>query len=153
MNQPLKIKLQKTTEDANMPFKASSDAACYDVYAHSIISKEEGKVAVGLGFKTEIPKGYKGILVPRSNLTKHFWMMNNSFGVIDSDYRGEWMAIFTQIPVPLGSHEGFTSFPYNVGDRVGQIFFEPVIPISFEVVPELEQSERGEGGFGSTGLK
>ena len=80
-------------------------------------------------------------------------MMNNSFGIIDADYRGEWMAIFTQIPVPLGSHNGFTSFPYNVGDRVGQIFFEPVIPISFEVVPELEQSERGEGGFGSTGLK
>ena len=97
----LKIKLQKTTEDANMPFKASSDAACYDVYAHSITSKEEGKIAVGLGFKTEIPKGYKGILVPRSNLTKYFWMMNNSFGVIDADYRGEWMAIFTQIPVPF----------------------------------------------------
>ena len=73
--------------------------------------------------------------------------------IIDADYRGEWMAIFTQIPVPLGSHDGFTSFPYNVGDRVGQIFFEPVIPISFEVVPELDQSERGEGGFGSTGLK
>jgi dUTP pyrophosphatase len=48
---------------------------------------------------------------------------------------------------------GKTSFPYNVGDRVGQIFFEPVIPISFEVVPELDQSDRGEGGFGSTGIK
>jgi len=136
-----------------MPFKASSDAACYDVYAHSIISKEEGKIAVGFGFKTEIPKGYKGIIVPRSNLTKAFWMMNNSFGVIDADYRGEWMAIFTQIPVPLGSHTGTTAFPYNVGDRVAQIYFEQVIPISFEVVPELEQSDRGDGGFGSTGLK
>ena len=81
-------------------------------------------MAVGLGFKTEIPKGYKGILVPRSNLVKSFWMMNNSFGVIDADYRGEWMAIFTQIPVPLGSHMGTTAFPYNVGDRVAQIFFE-----------------------------
>ena len=147
----LKIKLQKVSEDAHMPFKASSDAACYDVYAHSITSKEDGKMAVGLGFKTEIPKGYKGILVPRSNLTKSFWMMNNSFGVIDADYRGEWMAIFTQIPVPLGSHTGTTAFPYNVGDRVAQIFFEQVIPISFDIVPELEISERGDGGFGSSG--
>lgn len=151
----LKIKLQKTTEDAHMPFKASSDAACYDVYAHSITS-ENGKVKVGLGFKTEIPKGYKGIIVPRSNLTKYHWVLNNSFGVIDSDYRGEWMAIFTAIPLIVNSHDinaAYTHFPYNVGDRVAQIYFEEVLPISFDVVPELEVSERGEGGFGSTGLK
>lgn len=144
MNQ-LKIKLQKVTEDARMPIKGSEHAAAYDVYAHSITTSENGKVKVGLGFKTEIPKGYKGIIVPRSNLTKFNWVLNNSFGVIDSDYRGEWMAIFTTI--------GDTTFPYNVGDRVAQIYFEEVLPVSFDVVPELEQSERGEGGFGSTGLK
>jgi len=149
----LKIKLQKVSEDARMPQKASSDAACYDVYAHSITTKDDGKVTVGLGFRTEIPKGYKGILVPRSNLVKTFWMMNNSFGVIDADYRGEWMAMFTQIPVPLDGHWGTTHFPYHIGDRVAQIYFEQVTPISFEVVSELEQSERGEGGFGSTGMK
>lgn len=149
----LKIKLQKVSEDARMPQKGSSEAACYDVYAHSITTKEEGKVVIGLGFKTELPKGYKGIIVPRSNLTKHFWMLNNSIGIIDSDYRGEWMVIYTQIPVPMGTHWGTTSFPYNIGDRVAQIYFEQVAPITFEVVSELEQSERGEGGFGSTGLK
>jgi dUTP pyrophosphatase len=147
----LKIKLQKVTEDARMPIKGSEQAAAYDVYAHSI-TETGGKVKVGLGFKTEIPKGYKGIIVPRSNLTKFNWVLNNSFGVIDSDYRGEWMAIFTSI-----GNETFPSkneaFPYAVGDRVAQIYFEEVLPISFEVVPELESSERGEGGFGSTGLK
>jgi dUTP pyrophosphatase len=153
MNQPLKIKLQKVTEDARMPIKGSEQAAAYDVYAHSITSKEEGKVVVGLGFKTEIPKGYKGIIVPRSNLTKFNWVLNNSYGVIDSDYRGEWMAIFTSIPVLFDGNFGTTSFPYNIGDRVAQIYFEEVLPINFEVVPELESSERGEGGFGSTGLK
>jgi len=153
MIQPLKIKLQKTTEDANMPFKASSDAACYDVYAHSITISNNSKVTVGLGFKTEIPKGYKGIIVPRSNLTKYFWVLNNSYGVIDADYRGEWMAIFTQLPVLSGGITGTTSFPYNVGDRIAQIYFEEVLPISFDVVPELEASDRGELGFGSTGLK
>jgi dUTP pyrophosphatase len=148
MNQ-LKIKLQKVTEDARMPIKGSEHAACYDVYAHSITSKEDGKIVVGLGFKTEIPKGYKGIIVPRSNLTKFHWVLNNSYGVIDSDYRGEWMAVFTA----LEYSELIQPFPYNIGDRVAQIYFEEVLPISFDVVPELETSERGEGGFGSTGLK
>lgn len=147
--QALKIKLQKVTEDARMPIKGSEHAAAYDVYAHSITSTENGKVKVGLGFKTEIPKGYKGILVPRSNLTKFRWMLNNSYGVIDSDYRGEWMAIFTLID----NNDVNDTFPYNIGDRVAQIYFEEVLPVSFEVVPELESSDRGEGGFGSTGLK
>lgn len=149
----LKIKLQKVTEDAHMPIKGSEHAACYDVYAHSITDRANGKIAVGLGFKTEIPKGYKGIIVPRSNLTKFQWILNNSFGVIDSDYRGEWLAIFTPLASVAGSHVGLTAFPYNIGDRVAQIYFEEVLPISFDVVPELESSERGEGGFGSTGLK
>lgn len=149
----LKIKLQKITEDALMPIKGTQDAACYDVYAHSITNTIDSKITIGLGFKTEIPKGYKGVIVPRSNLTKHHWVINNSFGVIDSDYRGEWLIIFTQIPVLIGSNLGHTAFPYNVGDRVAQIYFEQVLPISFDVVPELETSERGEFGFGSTGLK
>jgi len=149
MNQPLKIKLQKTTEDARMPIKGTADAACYDVYAHSITSSENGKINVGLGFKTEIPKGYRGVIVPRSNLTKFRWILNNSFGVIDSDYRGEWMAIFTQID----NTDSNDTFPYGVGDRVAQIYFEVVLPITFDVVPELEESDRGELGFGSTGLK
>ena len=149
MIQSLKIKLQKVTEDARMPIKGTADAACYDVYAHSITSKEDGKIVVGLGFKTEIPKGYKGVIVPRSNLTKFRWILNNSFGVIDSDYRGEWMAIFTQID----NTDSNDTFPYGVGDRVAQIYFEVVLPITFDVVPELEESDRGEAGFGSTGLK
>lgn len=145
----LKIKLQKITEDAKMPIKGSLGAACYDVYAHHITTKGD-KVTVGLGFKTEIPKGYKGIIVPRSNITKYDWVMNNSFGVVDADYRGEWMAIFTPI-----SFDGLTiqGFPYNVGDRVAQIYFEEVLDVSFDVVPELESTERGEGGFGSTGIR
>jgi dUTP pyrophosphatase len=63
------------------------------------------------------------------------------------------MAVFTPLAVVAGTHAGTTGFPYNVGDRVAQIYFEEVMSISFDVVPELESSERGEGGFGSTGLK
>jgi dUTP pyrophosphatase len=59
------------------------------------------------------------------------------------------MAIFT----PIMNVGVIQDFPYGIGDRVAQIYFEEVLPISFEVVPELEASDRGEGGFGSTGLK
>ena len=91
------IKFKKKDEQSKLPIKGSLQAAASDAYAHTIITREDGKVVVGLGFSTEIPRGFKGIIVPRSNLTKYNWVLNNSFGVIDSDYRGEWMAVFTPI--------------------------------------------------------
>jgi dUTP pyrophosphatase len=149
MNQ-LKVKFKKLNADAKLPVKGSLEAACYDVYAHSI-TETNGKVKVGLGFKTEIPKGYKGIIVPRSNLTKHYWVLNHSFGVVDSDYRGEWMAIFTSIYGAPFLNE-YQPFPYKIGERVAQIYFEKVVDVEFEEVEDLISSERGEGGFGSTGV-
>jgi dUTP pyrophosphatase len=104
---------------------------------------------VGLGFKTEIPVGYKGIIVPRSNLTKYDWVLNNSFGIIDADYRGEWKAVFTSLKGTITENQ----FPYGVGERVAQIYFEPVMIADLTQVHELEESERGEGGFGSTGVQ
>jgi dUTPase len=80
----LTVKFKKKDGNTLMPVKGSENAACYDVYAHSITFPRHNKVCIGLGFSTEIPEGYKGIIVPRSNLTKHEWVMNNSFGVIDS---------------------------------------------------------------------
>lgn len=141
----LKIKFRKLKENVNMPVKGSEHAACFDVYANSL-SYSGQKVIVGLGFQTEIPKGYRGVIVPRSNLTKHYWLMNNSIGIIDSDYRGEWMCIFT----PIGN---YSQFPYSVGERVAQIYFEKVEDVEFVDANELESSERGTGGFGSSGLK
>jgi len=144
----LKVKFKKIHASAKLPVKGSLHAACYDVYADSI-TFDNDKVKVGLGFKTEIPVGYKGIIVPRSNLTKYNWVLNNSFGIVDADYRGEWMSIFT--PIQIGSI--VPDFPYGVGDRVAQIYFEKVLDIDFEEVIELSDTQRGEGGFGSTGVK
>ena len=140
----LKVKFKRLADDVQLPVKGSSHAACYDVYAR-YITGNGNKITVGLGFATEIPEGWKGVMVPRSNLTKHNWVLNNSMGIIDSDYRGEWKAIFT----PLGPNLGF---PYNVGDRVAQIYFDKVEDVTFIETKELEDSNRGEGGFGSTGL-
>lgn len=143
----LKVKFKRLADDVQLPVKGSSQAACYDVYARYIIgSGNDNKITVGLGFATEIPPGWKGVMIPRSNLTKHNWVLNNSMGVIDSDYRGEWKAIFT----PLGPNLGF---PYNVGDRVAQIYFDKVEDVTFIETKELGDSGRGEGGFGSTGVK
>ena len=143
----LKVKFKKLHEDVKLPVKGSSHAACYDVYANSISYRQDSKVVVGLGFSTEIPEGWRGVIVPRSNLTKHDWVINNSMGIIDSDYRGEWTIVFTKIFLQFGF------LPYVVGDRIAQIYFEPVHQIEFEEVDDLSSSERGEGGFGSTGIK
>jgi len=142
----LKVKIKELYTDVKLPIKGSSHAACYDVYAHSITNVNDGKVKIGLGFATEIPIGWKGIIVPRSNLTKYNLVLNNSFGVIDSDYRGEWMCIFT----PIGYN---VVFPYKVGERVAQIYFDRVEEVELSKVAEIASSDRGEGGFGSTGLK
>ena len=141
----MQVKFKKLHADAKLPVKGSLDAACYDVYATSLVKTGPGKITVGLGFSTEIPKGWKGVIVPRSNLTKFHWIVNNAPGQIDSDYRGEWMIVFT-------STREQSAFPYNVGDRVAQIFFEQVNDVDFVQVESLDESQRGEGGFGSTGI-
>lgn len=155
-----KVKFKKLYADAKLPVKGSLHAAAHDVYAHSIEKLPSGKIKVGLGFATEIPEGYMGIIVPRSNLTKSFWVLNNSHGVIDSDYRGEWMAIFSPIARRFNDHgveyhpvRIDVEFPYEVGDRVAQMYFQKVEPIDFEEVTELSETDRGAGGFGSTGVK
>jgi len=141
----LQVKFKKLNADAKLPTKGSLDAACFDVYATSMERSGPGKITMGLGFATEIPQGWKGVIVPRSNLTKHHWMISNSPGQIDADYRGEWKIVFT-------STRENTTFPYSVGERVAQIFFEKVEIAQFIEVESLDDSFRGEGGFGSTGL-
>jgi dUTP pyrophosphatase len=140
----LTVKFKKLNPDVKLPVKGSSHAACYDVYADSI-KINDNKAVVGLGFATEFPAGWKGVIVPRSNLTKYKWVLNNSMGVIDCDYRGEWKAIFTSI----GDNDWF---PYSVGERIAQIYFDKVEDVTFVESEELNDSSRGTGGFGSSGL-
>lgn len=151
----MKIKIKLLRENSKLPIKGSKQAACYDVFA-SEITKEHNLVDIKLGFSTEIPKGYKGIIVPRSNFTQKGWVMENSPAQIDSDYRGEWMIKFEAIPINIDKYQfnwlEYQIFPYEVGDRVAQIFIEKVNDFEFEEVESLENTERGTGGFGSTGI-
>lgn len=141
----LQVKFKKLHKDAKLPVKGSEEAACYDVYATSV-EVNRRTATYGIGWATEIPKGWKGIFIPRSSLTKHHWTMVNSPGQIDSDYRGEWMMKLTCVTNNL-----IEPLPYAIGDRIGQIYFERVNDVQFDVVEEFETSERGAGGFGSTG--
>lgn len=142
----LKVKFKKKDESSKLPYKGSLNAACYDVYAHSIKAERPDKIIVGLGFSTEIPPGFKGVLVARSSISKTNWFLANSIGIIDADYRGEWMMI-----LKTSNSVMYDALPFAVGERCAQIYFEKVNDVEMEEVDELSDTVRGTGGFGSTG--
>ncbi len=99
---------------------------------------------VGLGFAAAVPDGHVALLLPRSSAgAKHGVELNNTCGVIDADYRGEWKAaIKTKSGIP---------FSWNMGDRVLQFLVVPIANVTLNQVNSLDETARGEGGFGSTG--
>lgn len=137
------IKIKKLHPKCRIPEQSSPEAGGWDVVVTEI-AYHGGYVKCKLGFALQPPVGYRIVIVPRSSITKTNWIMQNSPGLGDSDYTGEYEMRFR----PLKSTE---SFPYSVGDRIGQIYLEKIIPIQFEEVDELTETLRGPGGFGSTG--
>ncbi len=153
----LKLKIELVHPNAKIPIKATPTAACWDVFAADIKREADDFYIVDLGFKLQPPPGYKVILVPRSSITKTYLIQQNSPGQGDEDYRGEYKYVFRMLPLRVNNNVSYSckfvynDFPYKVGDRIGQIFLEKVIPIQFIQVDTLSETERGEGGFGSTG--
>ena len=109
-----------------------------------------GNVVYGTGLAFEIPEGYVGLLFPRSSNAKKDLLLSNSVGVLDSGYRGE--VTFKFKPCEVFEKPDLT-YPekYEVGDRIGQLIIIPYPHIEFEVVEELSDTDRGAGGYGSTG--
>ena len=160
----MNIKIKKLHKDAKIPEKVSYLAGGWDVTCTEIQVVEEDFVICKLGFALEIPKGYRVILVPRSSFTKYKWILQNSPGLGDADYTGEYQYRFRALPIKVNIYNyiedgydrqetqiKYDKFPYKVGDRIGQIYLEEVIEMEFEEVEELSTTERGEGGYGSTG--
>jgi dUTP pyrophosphatase len=142
----MKVKIKKLHSDAVIPTYAKSGDAGIDLVATSM--KLDGtQITYGTGLAMEIPEGFVGLVFPRSSIRKTDLSLSNSVGVIDSGYRGEIQATFNQRS--LSSQSG--SFLYGIGDRIMQIIIVPYPPIEFEEVTELNNTERGAGGFGSTG--
>lgn len=148
------VKIKKLHPDAVIPKKASELAGGWDVTATEIIQESEDFVICKLGFALQPPSNYKVTLVPRSSLTKTKWILQNSPGLGDPDYLGEYQYRFRALPDHvihyLTSSIIYPKFPYKVGDRIGQIYLEEIIPIEFKLVEELSDTVRGTGGFGST---
>ncbi len=140
----MKVRIKKLNENAVIPSYAKDGDAGMDLVATSIISETITDVTYGMGIALEIPEGFVGLVFPRSSIRKYELTLSNSVGVIDSGYRGELQATFKKT-------NGLDSLSYKVGDRVAQIMIIPHPTIEFEEVNELNNTERGEGGFGSTG--
>lgn len=137
----LNVRFKKLRPDAVTPTYAKDGDAGLDLTA---ISKTNADTFIqyGTGIAIEIPKGYVGLIFPRSSVSKlENFYLKNSVGVIDSGYRGELMLRFNK------------SFSfYEVGDKIGQLIIIPHPTIYLEEVDELSSTDRGEGGFGSTGV-
>lgn len=144
MNQ-LKVKFKKLHPSAISPCYAKQGDAGMDLTATEIISEEVFQIVYGTGIAVEIPEGYVGLVFPRSSIRKYDLSLTNSVGVIDSGYRGE-------IQVTFRKEKGVASKKYEVGDRVCQIMILPFPSVNFIEANELSDSERGEGGHGSTGV-
>ena len=140
----MQVKIKKLNSNAVIPTYAKSGDAGMDLVATKIISNTTFDVTYGTDLAMEIPKGFVGLVFPRSSIRKYELILSNSVGVIDSGYRGELQATFKK-------ENGLDSLAYKVGDRIAQIMIIPHPEIEFEEVDELSDTERGDGGFGSTG--
>ena len=162
----MEVKIKRLHKDAVIPKQATELAGGWDVVATEIIQEANDFVICKLGFSLQPPPNYKITLVPRSSLTKTKWILQNSPGLGDADFVGEYQYRLRALPCSLNEivfsssnsrdidkTEGiltYPEFPFKPGDRIGQIYLEEVIPIEFIEVDELSNSNRL-GGYGSTG--
>lgn len=144
MNNEPKVLIKKLAPNAKMPVKANESDVGYDLFALEDTEIPEGKVTlVRTGIAIQPPDGFYPDVAPRSsNPKKKNIMFPHSFGVIDPGYRNE---VFVQV-VPI-----FGSAHIKAGDAIGQLVFRPIFSFPFTEVVELTDSDRGMGGFGSSG--
>ncbi len=140
------VKFQKLYPEVEIPSRQTAGSAAYDVRAHVVkpITIKHGEIrAISTGLKVEVPQGYLMSVRPRSGLAlKYGVSLMNTPGTIDSDYRGEVQIILVNL--------GPKSFSVHNGERIAQLLLEKTIEIDWQE-EALSDSERGEGGFGSTG--
>ncbi len=143
------VKIKKVKETAKIPTYGTDNAAGADLYAcieeEMIFAPHETKM-VPTGISLEIPAGYAGLIYARSGLaSKRDLAPANKVGVIDSDYRGEVMVVI--------HNHGEKEQTIEPNERIAQLILTPYLKANFKEVTDLEDSERGSNGFGSTGTK
>lgn len=143
------LRYKKIHHDAKAPLRATDGAAGWDLFC---VDKEYDSISDAIichtGLAVEIPAGYVGLLFPRSSIYKLPIFMPYSVGVVDSDYRGEILAIFKSCRM------GQIRPSYQVGERCCQLVINELPKVDgWEAVEELSETARGTAGYGSTGLK
>ena len=138
----LQIKFKKLNSCAVIPTRKTTGAAGFDLTAVSLETTET-TLKYDTGIAVEIPPGYVGLVFPRSSVCKTGLSLANSVGVIDSDFRGSISLVF---------YKGAELIEvYSYGDRIGQLLIVPIPSVEFVEAEELSETERGAGGYGSTG--
>ena len=146
----LKLKIKKLHENATIPSYAKDGDACFDLTCVSVDEREKF-IQYNTGLAFEIPDGHVGLIFPRSSVTKKSLMLKNSVGVIDSGYRGEVSFRFHITARDLDKDVSDDEGLYGEGERVGQMMILPIPTVEFEEVDDLSDTDRGDGGYGSTG--
>lgn len=140
------MNIEPISNSFRAPVKSSTKAGAYDLFmpesGYLYPNSGEGTF-FGLGFKAEVAEGYVAFLLPRSGKgAKNGLSLNNTVGVIDPDYRGEWMACLR--------NRNDTPFSWEAGERLIQMLVIKTEEVDFNIVDSLDETDRGEGGFGST---
>lgn len=145
----VKVKVWREDETVKLPTYAKQGDACMDVYVHSVEYKNDGRVIYHTGLHFKLPEDYEMEIRPRSSNTKTMAVMQNAPGTLDEGYTGELMIVHRNIDNPTISIS-----QYGVRDRVAQIIIrrrERIIWDEVSTQEELGVTERGAGGFGSSG--
>lgn len=146
----MRVRFKKLNDNAILPTYAKEGDAGMDLTITDKVYCDPGdKIEYSFGIAVEIPKGYVGLLFPRSSVHKQDLSLTNAVGVIDSGYRGEIKAYFKY--TAFGAFEQMEPREYNVGDRAVQLIILQYPEIESEWSDELSDTSRGDGGFGSTG--
>ena len=152
----MNVNIKRLHKNAIIPTYAKDGDAGMDLTATSKEVDKYGNASYGTGLAMEIPFGFGGFIYPRSSVSKYNLDLANAVGVIDSGYRGEIICKFKPTPKfnpsvnTYQNSETVGNNTYDVGDRVAQLIIMPLPHITFNEVDELSDTERGEGGFGST---
>ena len=142
------VSIKILSRHAQIPHMAYNGDAGVDLRSvERIVLEPQERAMVATGLAIALPEGYAGFVLPRSGLAaKHGISIVNAPGLIDSNYRGE-------LKVILLNTDPDKSFTIEIGDRIAQLIVMPVPTINFEQVEELTESQRGESGFGSSGIR
>lgn len=143
----MKLKIKKLDENATIPTRAHETDAGLDLYSieENVTINPQSRLTIKTGISIEIPEGYYGRVAPKSGLASKQGI-DVLAGVIDSSYRGEVKVILYNTNKDVGAWQVFK------GDKIAQLIIEKHYNFPVEIVKELSDTERGDGGFGSTGV-